>query len=170
MKLFQDGAGVVEEPVAPDGLGALDAALWVDSGWPLSEQLTMKLDKMTMAHSLEARVPYLDHEVFQSAALLPVSAKRRKALLREAAKGLLPPEILGRRKHGFTVPVDRWLRGELRPLAEDLLAPGRIRSQGIWRADTVAQWWREHLDGGVDRARQIWNLLAAQLWWEEMVG
>jgi asparagine synthase (glutamine-hydrolysing) len=112
-------------------------------------------------------VPFLDHLVFEAAAGMPEKAKREKAILREAAARVLPPDVTGRRKHGFTVPVGAWLRGELRPLLDELLAPSRLRAQGIWKAAQVEGWCRQHLEGSVDRARQLWNLLAVQLWWEE---
>jgi asparagine synthase (glutamine-hydrolysing) len=168
--LFTDGRGTVEEPVAPPGLSPLDAALHVDSGWPLSEQLNMKLDKMTMANSLEARVPFLDHVVMEAAAFLPAAAKRRKAILRQAAASLLPPSVLERPKHGFTVPVGSWLNGDLRPYVDELLADGRLRTQGIFEPGTVASVRADHAAGQGGRSRQLWNLLAVQMWFEEVLG
>jgi asparagine synthase (glutamine-hydrolysing) len=169
-ELFGQGYEQLSPPTAPESLGQLDRALWVDSGSPLSEQLNMKVDKMTMAHSLEARVPFLDHVVFETAAFLPESAKRNKAILRHAVKALLPREILARKKHGFTVPIGHWLRADLRDLTRELLSPARIARQGWWNPAVVDRWRLEHEEGRVDRGRQIWNLLAAQLWWDQVRG
>lgn len=167
-RLFADGGGEISEPVPPPGLGAVESSLWIDSGWPLSEQLNMKLDKMSMAHSLESRVPFLDHVVVETAARLSARDRRAKTILRRIAAGLLPAEVWRRRKHGFTVPVADWLRGELRATAAELLAPDRLRAQGLWRPEQVGRWLAQHLDGRVDRGRQIWNLLAVQLWFDQV--
>ena len=163
-ELFADGEGGIDEPMPPHNLSPLNQALWTDSGWPLSEQLCMKVDKMTMAASVEARVPYLDHVLFEAATGLPDRDKRDKAIVRRGAKGLLPPAVLGRRKHGFTVPVSDWLRQDLRALVDDLLSAERIRADGLWNPSTVSRWTSEHLTARTDRGRQLWNLLAVQLW------
>jgi asparagine synthase (glutamine-hydrolysing) len=167
-ELFGTRAFEVSSLTPPEGLGCLESALWIDSGPPLSEQLNMKIDKMTMAHSVEARVPFLDHVVFETAAFLPESDKRDKAILRDAARALLPREIVGRRKRGFTVPIGHWLRADLRDLVNELLSPVRLRRQGVWDAGVVDRWRHEHQTGTVNRDRQMWNLLAVQLWWDLM--
>jgi asparagine synthase (glutamine-hydrolysing) len=145
----------------------------VDLGVYLVDDLLVKTDRASMAHSLEARVPYLDTAVTNLALALPtrhkVRALAKKVLLRKAAEPLLPPEIVHGKKRGFSIPAAAWLRGELEPFARDTLAPDRLRRQGFFKPETVVRVLDDHVSGREDLSRQLWGLLAFTLWHERHV-
>jgi asparagine synthase (glutamine-hydrolysing) len=145
----------------------------VDLGVYLVDDLLVKTDRASMAHSLEARVPYLDTVVTNLALGLPTRQKIRrlskKVLLRKAAAPLLPREIVQGRKRGFSIPAAAWLRGELEPFARETLSDDVLRRQGFFRPDVVRRLIDEHVAGREDRSRQLWGLLAFTLWYERHV-
>jgi asparagine synthase (glutamine-hydrolysing) len=145
----------------------------VDLGTYLVDDLLVKTDRASMAHSLEARVPFLDTAVTDLALALPTGAKvrgfRKKRLLRRAAGPLLPREIVHGRKRGFSIPAAAWLRGELEPFARDVLAADTLRRQGYLRPEAVAKVLDDHVAGREDLSRQLWGLLAFTLWHERHV-
>ncbi|HEY2673574.1 MAG TPA: asparagine synthase (glutamine-hydrolyzing) [Rugosimonospora sp.] len=133
----------------------------------LPGDLLPKVDISTMANSLEARSPFLDHLLMEWAGHLPTGLKVRghttKYLLKRALEPWLPREVIYRPKMGFGVPLARWLRGELRDLAWDVLTDATARSRGIFRPDTVAGMLRRH-DRGLDEGHRIWTLVQFELW------
>ena len=145
----------------------------VDLGTYLVDDLLVKTDRASMAHSLEARVPYLDPVVAGLAQSLPTRLKvrglRKKILLRKAAAPLLPQRIVYGRKRGFSIPAAAWLRGELEPFARDVLAPDTLRRQGFFRPEPVERMIDRHVAGEEDLSRQLWGLLAFTLWHEHHV-
>jgi asparagine synthase (glutamine-hydrolysing) len=145
----------------------------VDLGIYLVDDLLVKTDRASMAHSLEARVPYLDTVVTNMALALPTRHKLRglskKVLLRKAAAPLLPREIVNGKKRGFSIPAAAWLRGELEPFARDTLSPETVTRQGYFRPDVVERLLDEHVAGREDRSRQLWGLLAFTLWHQQHV-
>jgi asparagine synthase (glutamine-hydrolysing) len=145
----------------------------VDLGVYLVDDLLVKTDRASMAHSLEARVPYLDTVVSNLAFALPprhkVRALRKKVLLRKAAEPLLPRRIVFGKKRGFSIPAAAWLRGELVPFARETLAPDRLRRQGYFRPEAVTRLLDDHVTGREDLSRQLWGLLAFTLWHERHV-
>ncbi|HWG55313.1 MAG TPA: asparagine synthase (glutamine-hydrolyzing) [Gaiellaceae bacterium] len=146
----------------------------VDARTYLVDDLLVKTDRASMAHSLEARVPFLDPVVDELAGALPTRMKvrggRKKVLLRKAAEPLLPPEIVGGRKRGFSIPAAAWLRGELEPFARDVLATETLRRQGYFRPEAVHRVLDDHVAGRADLSRQLWGLLAFTLWHERHVA
>jgi asparagine synthase (glutamine-hydrolysing) len=123
---------------------------------------------MSMATSVEARVPFLDHHLVEFVAALPVSLKIRtlgtKQLLRHTMCDFLPPHTLARRKHAFLVPVDQWLRGPLRDFLRETLLTERARQRG-WLDPTVVEAMVDaHRTGTASYGQQIWNLLCLELW------
>ncbi len=156
-----------------DGADLLDRLLAVDVGSYLPYDLLVKMDIATMANSLEARSPFLDHKVMEYAARLPSGYKVRgrslKFLLRRAAEGLLPPEVIRRRKMGFGVPVAQWMRDELRPLLDDTLLSERAARRGYFRPEAVRQLVREHVEGGRDHGYALWGLLWLEMWHREFM-
>ena len=126
-----------------------------------------------MAHSLEARVPFLDPLVTTFALALSTRHKVRgfwkKVLLRRAAAPLLPQRIVRGRKRGFSIPAAAWLRGELEPFARATLAPAVLRRQGFLRPDAVTRVLDAHVSRQEDLSRQLWGLLAFTLWYERHV-
>jgi asparagine synthase (glutamine-hydrolysing) len=140
----------------------------VDLGVPLVDDLLVKTDRMSMAHSLEARVPFLDPVVAELAFALPTRMKVRgaskKRLLRRAAEPLVPESILAARKRGFSIPAAAWLRGELEPFAREVLSPERTRRQGFFEASAVTKILDDHVARREDLSRQLWGLISFSLW------
>jgi asparagine synthase (glutamine-hydrolysing) len=140
----------------------------------LPGDLLPKVDRMSMAHSLEVRVPYLDNEVVHL--VLPLGGHRKqtigrdKILLRKVASTLLPRSGALRRKRGFEVPIGGWLRGPLRPALTGILSPDRVARQGILRFSPVERLVEEHLSGAADHGRGLWSLMILSRWVEEMRG
>jgi asparagine synthase (glutamine-hydrolysing) len=145
----------------------------VDLGLPLVDDLLVKTDRASMAHSLEARVPLLDTVVASFALALPtrlkVSGLRKKILLRRAAEPLLPKEVVHGRKRGFSIPAAAWLRGELEPFAREVLAPEVLRRQGFFSPEAVTGLLARHRQRKEDLSRQLWGLIAFTLWYEGQV-
>jgi asparagine synthase (glutamine-hydrolysing) len=145
----------------------------VDLGTYLVDDLLVKTDRASMAHSLEARVPYLDPLVAGLAQALPtrlkVSGLRKKRLLRKAAAPLLPRRIVYGRKRGFSIPAAAWLRGELELFARDVLSPETLRRQAFFQHAAVTRLLDRHVAGKEDLSRQLWGLLAFTLWYERHV-
>ncbi|MUM77569.1 asparagine synthase (glutamine-hydrolyzing) [Pseudodesulfovibrio sp. F-1] len=127
-----------------------------------------KVDRATMAASLESRAPYLDHRVVELAWRLPVSmlvaGGRGKGILRRVLEKHVPRHLVDRPKAGFDVPLARWLRGPLKGWASELLAPDRLRRQGLFDADAVARQWAEHQSGRRENQSRLWALLMFQAW------
>jgi asparagine synthase (glutamine-hydrolysing) len=134
----------------------------------LPGDLLPKADLTSMAASLELRSPLLDHEVLELGVSLPESlafrGRRGKQALRRAFAAELPPEVAGRGKKGFGVPIARWFREELREVASDLLLDARARSRGQLRAGTLERLLRDHAEGRADHAHRLWCLLMLELW------
>jgi len=156
-----------------DGAYLLARLQDVDLGTYLVDDLLVKTDRASMAHSLEARVPFLDPVVTNFAFALPsrhkVRGLRKKVLLRKAAAPLVPPELLRRRKRGFSIPAAAWLRGELEPFARETLSPDTLRRQGFLQPDVVTRLIDDHVAGREDLSRQLWGLLSFTLWHERHV-
>ena len=123
---------------------------------------------MSMACSLEARVPFLDHELVEIAFRVPPTLKvnqgKTKVLLKKVAARHVPRECVYRAKEGFSIPIKNWLIGELRPLMEDLLDARTMAKQGIIRVDTVERMKREHLSGRANHSHVLWALMVFQDW------
>ena len=156
-----------------DGLDRLDAVLATDVGSYLPYDLLVKMDIATMANSLEARSPFLDHKVMEFAARLPARHKLRgatlKYLLKKVARTLLPARNLDRRKMGFGIPVGEWMRGELRPLLNDALLSPRSIGRGYFQAATLRRSVQEHAEGAQDHSARLWALLWLELWHREFL-
>jgi asparagine synthase (glutamine-hydrolysing) len=156
-----------------EGLDPVDASMSVDVRSYLPFDLLVKVDITSMANSLEARSPLLDHEVMELAARLPARYKligrTSKYLLKRAFADLLPSENVSRRKMGFGVPVGGWFRGLLRGLLRDSLLSGRATARGYFRPAEVSRLVNLHLEGRADHTFQLWNLLMLELWHREVL-
>jgi asparagine synthase (glutamine-hydrolysing) len=145
----------------------------VDVGTYLVDDLLVKTDRASMAHSLEARVPFLDTVVSNFAYALPTRHKVRglskKRLLRKAAEPMLPARIVNGRKRGFSIPAAAWLRGDLEPFARETLAPDVLKRQGFFQPAPVRRLIDDHAAGREDLSRQLWGLLSFTLWYEHHV-
>ncbi len=151
----------------------LNRLLYVDYSFHLPDDLMIKNDRMTMAHSLEARVPYTDNELVRFLATVPVGLKlrgvRKKHLLRSALRGMLPPEILNKKKVGLEMPYSRWLRRELRDLGEHYFSSEYLAGTGLFDPRGVRRLWTEHLERRVDHGRFLWGTLNYLLWHQAYV-
>ncbi len=151
-----------------DWLAQLQA---IDAHVYLPDNILTKADRMSMAHSLEARVPYLDRALVELAARLPSDLKLRhftkKYVLKHALRNHVPAAILRAKKRGFNVPVPSWLRGELRPMLEDVLAPTALRRVGLFDPAYVQRLIAEHVGMRFDHSRPLWTLLVFMTWHEE---
>ena len=157
------------------GLDCVSQALYVDAKSQLAEQLLMKVDKTTMAASLEARCPFLDQKLIEYVAGLPIEMKISdaggKLLLRRALRGLVPNALLDRPKHGFEVPVRRWMLGDLAALAQDvLLRPGAPVHEHLQAEQVDALWQRLQTHDDPQVARQAWTLLNFAIWHDQVWG
>jgi len=154
-------------------LGLLDATLLADQMTYLPNDLLVKVDIATMANSLEARSPFLDHKVIEFAASLPESLKmnrfRPKYLLKKVAARLVPPEVVYRRKMGFGVPIAHWFRGEMKDFVRDVLLSPASLSRGVFRPKTIEMYIDQHIRGEVDHATPIWTLLMLELWYRRFI-
>jgi asparagine synthase (glutamine-hydrolysing) len=128
----------------------------------------MKQDQMSMAASIESRVPFLDHRLVEHAASIPDTLKLRglqtKRVLRQAVRDLVPPEILARRKMGFPVPVGRWFRGAFQPWVEELVLGPRASRRRIFELSALRRLWEEHRAGTSNHADRLWLLANLEIW------
>jgi asparagine synthase (glutamine-hydrolysing) len=142
--------------------------LWLDQVTYLPDDILHKCDRMSMAHSLEVRPPFLDHRVVELAAKLPENMKIRgnklKFLLRELMKDRLPQSVVSRRKEGFDIPVHHWLRTILRPLLLDTLNERTVRDSGLFSWPAIDQTIRAHLERRANLGYHLWGLLILFLW------
>jgi asparagine synthase (glutamine-hydrolysing) len=150
------------------------ARLEADRALFLPGCLLPKVDRMSMAVSLEVRVPYLDEDLADYVLALPgkykVRGRQGKVILRRLAQRLLPQEILRRPKQGFDVPIGAWLRGPLREAMTDLLSVESVRRRGLFRPEVVTRWVREHLAGEPGRGEPLWLLVALEGWMSRVLG
>lgn len=156
-----------------NGSGIVDASLLTDMMTYLPNDLLVKVDIATMAVSLEARSPFLDHKVIEFAASLPEKFKLRglttKYLLKRILKKILPAENLDRRKMGFGVPVGHWLRGKLQPFLRETLLSEKALKRGLFKPEAVKQLVELHTRGERDYSHQLWTLLMLELWFERFI-
>lgn len=152
----------------------LSRMLYADTRFYLPADMLTKVDRMSMAHALEARGPFLDHQMVELAARIPSDVKfkgrKQKYILKKALAPLLPASILHRKKAGFNVPVGAWLHGEFGTRAREVLAPDRVAAAGFFRPDGVRRLLDEHAARHADHSFPIWGLFCFQLWYERFVA
>jgi asparagine synthase (glutamine-hydrolysing) len=161
--------------IAPlPGVSDTIRTMYLDAMSYLPDDILCKVDRAAMAVSLETRVPFLDHRVAELAARIPLDLKihggRGKHLLRELLYGMVPRALVERPKTGFGIPVGHWIKGPLRPWAEDLLDPAAMRAEGWFDPAIVQRRWREHLSGRRDSTPALWAVLMFQAWLREQRG
>ncbi|MBI4721218.1 MAG: asparagine synthase (glutamine-hydrolyzing), partial [Chitinivibrionia bacterium] len=148
----------------------LNRMLYVDTRFYLPNDMLVKVDRMTMAHALEARVPFLDHELVALIASIPSSIKFKnnikKYILKRALAPKLPGDILKRKKAGFNVPINAWLAGDLNAFARDILSRERLGRCGLFDIGHVETMLREHEERKVDHNYRLWGLMCFQIWYE----
>lgn len=145
----------------------------LDTRLYLAEDILTKVDRASMAVSLEVRAPFLDHRVAEYAASLPgdykLRGRRTKYILKRAVADLLPPFVTRRGKKGFGVPVAEWLKVKLKPLARDLLSPERVKRAGLFNPEYVTRLQEEHERGVANHRKTLWTLLMFELWHESFI-
>ncbi|HEX8248727.1 MAG TPA: asparagine synthase (glutamine-hydrolyzing) [Pyrinomonadaceae bacterium] len=156
-----------------DAADEIEQMQFLDMNFYMAEDILTKVDRASMAVSLEVRAPFLDPRVAEYAARLPLEYKLKgskgKYILKKAVAGLLPKTILQRPKKGFGIPIAEWLKGRLNPLLHDLLAPERLKNQGLFDADYVQKLIKEHETGAASNHKQLWTLLVFQLWFDNFL-
>jgi asparagine synthase (glutamine-hydrolysing) len=142
--------------------------LWFDQKYYLADDILTKTDRMSMAHSLEVRPPFLDHRIVEFAASLPASLKirgsRQKVILKELMRNKLPASVLQRKKIGFDIPVHEWLRGCLRSLMLDVLMDGSSDDSGLFRREMIESYIERHLERKINVGYHLWGLMVLFLW------
>jgi asparagine synthase (glutamine-hydrolysing) len=153
---------------------SVERAMCFDTGTYLPDDILTKVDRSTMAVSLEARVPLLDHRVYELAWRLPLSLRLRgstgKWILRQLLHRYVPPDLVERPKMGFAIPIGEWLRGPLRPWAEELLSAHRLASEQFLNPAPIRRWWSEHLERRANWEHQLWAVLMFEAWLEEVAA
>lgn len=161
------------EPYFAEADTMTTGAHWADLHTYLPDDLMVKVDVASMAHSLESRSPFLDHELMEWAATIPedvhIPGGETKMLLKRALEPYLPREVLYRKKMGFGCPVDVWLRGEMKELAYDTLLSERFRSRGLFRPDYVQELLDSHCSGAADHHTRLWAMLMLELWFSAWI-
>ncbi len=156
-----------------NGIGIVDAMLLTDQMTYLPNDLLVKVDIATMAVSLEARSPFLDHHVIEFAASLPEKLKLRrltsKYLLKKVLRKLLPSENLNRRKMGFGVPIGHWFRGKMQPFLREVILSDKALRRGLFKPEAVRQLVELHTRGERDYSHQLWTLLMLELWFNRFI-
>ena len=146
----------------------LDRYLHIDQNFYLPDDILYKCDRMSMAHSLEVRPPFLDHRIVEFAGRLPANLKIRgrttKFVLRELMKKKLPDAILNRRKEGLDIPAHEWFRGPLKPLLQESLSPAAVQEAGLFSSSAVQRLIAAHLDRKANLGYHLWGLLTLHLW------
>lgn len=158
---------------AASGTGTLDATLLTDQMTYLPNDLLVKVDIATMANSLEARSPFLDHKLIEFAASLPENIKMRgfetKSLLKKVAARLVPKDVVYRRKMGFGVPIGKWFRGEMKDFVRGILLSEKSLKRGIVKPDVIERYVNEHTSAVRDHSFQLWTLLMLELWFQRFI-
>jgi asparagine synthase (glutamine-hydrolysing) len=151
----------------------LDRSMYVDARTYMIDDVLTKVDRMSMAVSLEAREPLLDHKLLEFAARVPSSLKlkdgRSKHLLRRVLERRVPREIVERKKSGFAAPIGEWLRGPMASMTSELLLDGRLRSRGLFNHAEVSRLWDEHRGGRAEHPHRLWQLVMLELWFREFI-
>jgi asparagine synthase (glutamine-hydrolysing) len=153
---------------ASDSSDARNASAFMAFATQLPEEFLLMTDRFSMAHALEARTPFLDHQFVELMCRVPSTIRTRahdpKYLLKKAVGHLMPESVLRAKKRGFVIPTALWLRNALRPLAERLLSPARLKAQGIFRPQFYEAYVRPHCEGRADFHAQVWTALMFQIW------
>ena len=168
--IYKQAREMMQECAGPDLLKRMQN---LDTRLYLAEDILTKVDRASMAVSLEVRAPFLDPRVAEFAASLPSSYKLRgsktKYILKKAVDGMLPRFVTRRSKKGFGVPVAEWLKMKLRPLARDLLSPERVKRAGVFNPEYVSRLQDEHERGVANHRKLLWTLLMFELWHESFI-
>ena len=155
------------------GFDPLAQQQYVDIKTYLVDDILTKVDRMSMAVSLETRVPLLDYRIVELAVNLPPQMKlyrgETKRILKQAMAGRLPHEVLNKPKQGFSIPLKNWLRDPLKPMMMDLLSPEKVQQRGYFNPECVSRWVSEHMNGTMNHSHRLWALMVFELWNEQVM-
>ncbi len=170
----QSSRAVLEEYfIRKPELDPLAQQQYVDIKTYLVDNILTKVDRMSMAVSLETRVPLLDYRIVELAVNLPPEMKlhrgQTKRILKQAMVDRLPYEVLNKPKQGFSIPLKNWLRDPLKPMMMDLLSPEKVQRRGYFNPDCVSRWVTEHLEGTINHSHRLWALMVFELWYEQIM-
>lgn len=165
-KLLLTGSAAYNLSISRHDLSPFEKMMLVDFNQYLPDDLMVKVDRATMYYSLEGREPLLDHTILEYAAQIPIQYKKSKLILKNILKKYIPTEYFERKKHGFGVPINDWLRNELQHLLKKYFDPEKIIKQGIFNHDYITRLYRSFMQNKTDCTR-IWTLLVFQMWYEE---
>jgi len=168
------GYGFLEEQfLAAHSNDPLDQMEYVDIKTYMVDDILVKVDRMSMATSLEARVPMLDHRFVEFAATLPsewrLKGKRTKYILKEAMKDILPMQIIERGKEGFSIPIKSWMKNELNPMMMDALSEQNVKSKGYFEPAYVKRLIDEHVKGRENHSHRLWALMMFHMWHDKYI-
>ncbi|MEK6766504.1 MAG: asparagine synthase C-terminal domain-containing protein, partial [Planctomycetota bacterium] len=167
---FQTGQGIISQKLNEFAGDNINRMLYVDVKTSLPGDMLTKVDLMSMRNSLEVRVPFLDHEVVEFAFEMEGNVKlkglKRKYILMETFKDILPPMLHNRSKWGFEMPIGVWLRKELKFLIDDFLSRDFINKQGFFEYEVIDYLIKKHLSKKIDTSWQLWNLIVFQHWYK----
>ena len=166
-----DSFGFIKEAFRNSGSTTpLDQQEYVDIKTYLVDDILVKVDRMSMAASLETRVPFLDHRFVEFAATIPahyrLRGKRTKSILKDTMRPLLPDMILKRGKEGFSIPIKTWMKNELRPLMTDVLSERNVKEKGFFSPTVVQKLVREHLTNRENHSHRLWGLMMFHMWYD----
>jgi asparagine synthase (glutamine-hydrolysing) len=162
------GLRMLVEQLGVESAGRVERYLLTDQNYYLPDDILYKTDRMSMAHSLEVRPPFLDHRIVEFAASLPESYKirglRQKYILKELMRGKLPQIVIDRKKTGFDIPTHDWFRGPLRRLLTDTLTSSAVEASGVFHAPVIEGLIRDHLSRRINAGYHLWGLMTLFLW------
>ncbi len=160
--------------VMPQTTDSINQQMYVDVKTYLVDNILVKVDRMSMASSLEARVPFLDHRFAEFAATISGNRKlqnrKSKLILKQAMEELLPRDILYRGKEGFSIPIKNWLKEDLKPMMMDILSPEKIKREGFFNTDFVEKLKQEHLQGVENHSHRLWALMIFGKWYDHYMS
>jgi asparagine synthase (glutamine-hydrolysing) len=153
----------------------IDRLLYADTRFYLPNDMLVKVDRMSMAHSLEVRVPFLDHELVEYMATVPASLKlknyiTRKYLLKRIIKNKLPRKIIHQKKQGFNIPIGLWIKTYLKDYVYQILSDEQIKEMGYFKRDAIYKLISDHISGRKDNGYQIWGLITLNMWWKKYIA
>lgn len=159
--------------IEQNSLQGINRSMYLDIKSYLVDNILVKVDRMSMATSLEARVPFLDHRMVEFALSVPHQMKiknfKTKYILKKMAGRFLPDQIVNKPKQGFSIPMKQWLKGPMKNMMTDLLSHDRLKKQGIFNPDYVEKMMKDHLDNRTNNSHQIWSLMLFQLWMDRFL-
>lgn len=170
LDIYKDAKNLLR---ACDATNQIEQMQFLDMNYYLAEDILTKVDRASMAVSLEVRAPFLDHHFAEYVASLPPEYKLKgsvtKFILKKSVENLLPENIIKRPKKGFGIPIAEWLKGSLNPLLHEMLSPSRLIIQDLFKHEYIQQIIREHEQGIANHHKQLWTLLVFQLWYENFM-